>query len=405
MADKNVCNTILSSDQKQDDLPHEPEFYSNIFNKKQKTFSLWLLLQEFSAYNLNRLLSKCDGNKFVDKCIRRELCILMDSFYLDENIDPRRFVNIYRKWLRQGIIKTKTIPDSMYFLVSGMVLCKKISRLHKEDYTKNFYYWPALFLPNKNESGDTAKNVSVEKELDKFKNDILLIFNKCFEIPLPTIRSYQGFIFSANFLFEFLRYKCPKRREDQFAIFSLLTFKSIFNLCFLIPFEYSILHNIAYKDTFSKLQEKANKQNDIADGDFLETLLEGIISEFEIPIKGKIIESEDFKIPDGYIKNLTRDFSNDELDPLAQNLSERCADDCDGLIYSLLRQAATGLTLSERTEDKNLLASLLRREQKEFPDSDLPLILYLIASGLNRYSAAIACKNTKNATKAKKSKK
>ena len=405
MAGENVCNSALSFDHDQEDLTHESSFYSEIFNKKQKIFSLWLLIEEFSEYNLNYLVSKCKKKEFVDKCIRQELGILMGSFYPDEKIDPRRFVNIYRKWLKQGVNKTATIPNTLYFLLSGMIQYKKISLLHKEDYINNFSNWPALFLPDEIELEDKANKGLIETELNKFRNDIQLKFRKCFEIPPPTIRSYQGFIFSANFLFEFLHYDCPQRREKRFAVFSLLTFKSIFNLCFLLPFEYSILHNIAYNDYFLKLKKKAKAQKDIVNGDFLETLLNGIISEFEIPFKGKITGTEDFKIPDGYIKELTCDFSQDKLDSLAKNISERCADDCNGLIYSLLRQAAIGLALSERTDDKKLLTSLLQRDQEEFPDSDLPLILYLIASGLNRYSTAIACKNTRNATETKKAKK
>ena len=109
-------------------------------------------------------------------------------------------------------------------------------------------------------------------------------------------------------------------------------------------------------------------------------------------------------MPDKYIKNLTQDFSQDRLHYIAKDLSDECGDDCNGIIYEVLRQAAVGLILSERTDDKNILTSLLEHDQKKSNDSDLPLILYLIAAGLNSYSTAMDYQRTRLANEFKKSK-
>ena len=61
-----------------------------------------------------------------------------------------------------------------------------------------------------------------------------------------------------------------------------------------------------------------------------------------------------------------------------------CGEDTSHLIELLIKQASIGLTLSERTDEKEYLENFLRRN---INNHDLAYALYLIVSGLNSYSA------------------
>ena len=371
----------------------EPPFYSDIFSRKQGIFVGWQFWH-FSEENLNRLAFEGAHEAEVDRWVKRDLKAIFDNLYTDEELDPRRFPTLYRKGIRYGEIRqTESLEDSLYFVLKGMLCCRGIREFDKDKYIRALTDWDNLFFPTASDK---------ESELNKFKERVISILDKCFKIPRPKPRSYQSFIFAANFLFECLRCQCPESRENQFAIFSLLTFKSIFNRCFEMPFEYPILYNIAYE--FSVLKDIAGKQRDIADGDFLDSLFKGIDSEFEFPDQEICARPDQYKVPDGYIEKLTKDFSLDKLHGIAKCLSDSCGDDCNGLIYTLLKQAAVGLIIAERSQEKEILTSLLEREINS-PDSDLPLILYLIVSGLNSYSFANNCKNTTHANEVRKKRK
>lgn len=402
MTDRKNSKSLLLSAEK-DSTYAEPSFYSDIFNRKQNIFCAWNLWN-FSEVNLDFFASETENDAILNKWITKEIKILVECWYPDEDFDTRRFAKLYNKGIKYNEIrKTANLPDSLFFILQGMFQYRHIRSLDKNIYKRMLANWPDLFFPNNKERLDKASCHAIENELRKFKKDIETILEKCFEIPLPRIRSYQGFIFAANFLFECLRYnKCPTRRKTQFDIFSLITFKSIFNFCYNLPLEYPVLHNIAYH--FQELRKFAENNKGISDGCFLDFLFKYIDSEFAISDKSLFPELDKYKVPDKYIKNLTQDFSQDRLHYIAKDLSDKCGDDCNGIIYEVLRQAAVGLILSERTDDKNILTSLLEHDQKKSNDSDLPLILYLIAAGLNSYSTAMDYQRTRLANEFKKSK-
>ena len=433
--------------------PKVPPFYSNIFNRKQLIFSYWQIFI-FSESIFDFLASKRTDEKEVTRWITKEIKSLMDHIFHEKNIDPRRFATQYRRGMKNDAIdKTEKMPDSLYYILKGMINyskftltnkkakslkkdpSKKISAefnrsveyvLHpetakrtpvmnscvidvhaqeelsrlKECYLTKLEDWPNLFFPYEHEALSGKRDL-IFKELRKFKADIKAILEKCFMNPFPNIRTYQAFIFSADILFELLRYPCPKYRENEFAIFSLLTFKSIFNLCNALPFEYPIVKVVA--DKFKVLQKCAREQRDITDGAFLDKLISFIDSELKKPSETSFNDPEKFKVSDKYIETLTQDFSHDKLHAIARYLSDACGDDCNGLIYWLIKQVSVGLIISEQTEDKDLLASLLAQEQKS-ADSNLPQILYLIAYGLNSYSSAYDHKKTLLANEEKRKK-
>lgn len=467
MIDKKASKSRQTS-QKKDNAPAEPSFYSDIFNRKQSIFFYWAIFNfseetfDFIASKMpDEKTDEKTDEKEVSRWITKEIKSLMDCFFPEENIDTRRFAILYRKGMKKKAIdKTTKMPESLFYILKGMFNSKftlankekkppkkKLSKEEieecarkkieaetekmfkvlmqgspiktpvkrsdireiqvqrellrlKECYLTDLGNWPNLFLPCSTEIS-SGKGILIEKELKKFKVDIKKLLGKCFEKPFPILRTYQAFIFSANILFELLRYPCPNFRENEFAIFSLLTYKAIFNLCNAIPFEYPILKDVAYK--FKELQECARKQSDIADGAFLDTLVSYMDSAFKKPSETSFPDPDKFKVSDKYIKTLTQDFTHDKLHPIAQYLSNECGDDCNGLIYWLIKQVAVGLIISEQTEDKNHFTSLLEQDQKS-ADSNLPQILFLIASGLNSYSAAYDHKRTLLANETKKRK-
>ena len=455
MTKKSNIKSSQSSPEK-DNKPEIPPFYSDIFNRKQKIFFYWELFI-FTEETFDFIASRKSDEKEVTRWITKEIKSIMDRFFPEENIDPRRFATQYRKGIKNDAIdKTEKMPDSLCYILKGMVNYSKFTLANKkakppkqetekfaqkeietetkklieeyfsapskktpvkksnireiqaqkdllrlkECYLTKLNGWSNLFFPYETEASSGKRDL-ISKELEKFKVDIKNLLGKCFENPFPNLRAYEAFIFSANILFELLRYPCPKCREKEFGIFALLTFKSIFNLCNALPFEFSILKDIAY--AFEDLQKCAREQRDIADGPFLDKLVYFIDSALKKPSEISFPDTDKYDVPDKYIRTLTQDFSHDKLHAIAQYLSGACGDDCNGLTYWLIKQAAVGLIISERTEDKDLLASLLEQEQKS-ADSNLPQILYLIASGLNSYSVAYDHKKTHQANEEKRKK-
>ena len=159
-------------------------------------------------------------------------------------------------------------------------------------------------------------------------------------------------------------------------------FKSVFNLCFDLPFEFPVTAKII--EDFKILQNYA-RESSFADGPFISILSARIEQQLESNLERNYLETPSHKCPDNYIYELTRNFSETPLCGLAQQLSSMCGEDTSHLIELLIKQASIGLTISERTDEKAYLENFLR---KNIDNSDLAYALYLIVSGLNSYSAA-----------------
>ena len=346
-----------------------PEFYSEIFDTNQSLFMGWQLRTGFSEYELEHIKSKASENR--NSWIRKELSGIMKDWLPDQykDFDSRRYNSLYDKGMRYNeIVKTPTLPDSLYFLLKGMLTLHSIEKLDSKEYTKRFPEWEGLFL-------------RINKKDGQFRADIEKVLSDVFAKPLPQKRSYQGIIFSGYLLFRLLKYSPPEDKTGKYKVFVLLMFKSVFNLCFDLPFEFPVTAKII--EDFEFLQNYARKSS-FKDNPFLSILSDRIEQQLKSNLERNYLETPSHKCPDNYICELTRNFSETPLCGLARQLSSMCGEDTSHLIELLIKQASIGLTISERTDEKAYLENFLR---KNIDNSDLAYALYLIVSGLNSYSA------------------
>ena len=346
-----------------------PEFYSDIFNTNQSLFMGWQLRTGFSEYELEHIKSKASESR--NSWIRKELSGIMKDWLPDQykDFDSRRYNSLYDKGMRYNeIVKTPTLPDSLYFLLKGMLTLHSIEKLDSKEYTKRFPEWEGLFL-------------RINKKDSQFRADIEKVLSDVFVKPLPKKRSYQGIIFSGYLLFRLLKYLPPEDKTGKYKVFVLLMFKSVFNLCFDLPFEFPVTAKII--EDFELLQHYSRKSS-FEDNPFLSILSDRFEQQLKSNLERNYLEPPSHKCPDNYICELTRNFSETPLCGLAQQLSSMCGEDTSHLIELLIKQASIGLTISERTDEKAYLENFLR---KNIDNSDLAYALYLIVSGLNSYSA------------------
>ena len=166
-----------------------PKFYSDIFNTRQRLFMGWQLRTGFSEYELEHIKSKASESR--NSWIRKELSGIMKDWLPEQykDFDSRRYNSLYDKGMRYNeIVKTPTLPDSLYFSLKGMLTLHSIEKLDSKEYTKSFPKWEGLFL-------------RINKKDGQFRADIEKVLSDVFAKPLPKKRTYQGIIFSGYLLF------------------------------------------------------------------------------------------------------------------------------------------------------------------------------------------------------------
>ena len=143
-----------------------PEFYSEIFNTNQSLFMGWQLRTGFSEYELEHIKSKAFENR--NSWIRKELSGIMKDWLPDQykDFDSRRYNSLYDKGMRYNeIVKTPILPDSLYFLLKGMLTLHSIEKLDSKEYTKRFPEWEGLFLRINKKDGQFRAGLSEQGSL------------------------------------------------------------------------------------------------------------------------------------------------------------------------------------------------------------------------------------------------